>query len=176
MMMAEKVAANEGTMGAMGGMIGGAMGGIMMGGTIGELARSALSPERIPNQNPPKDVSGTAAPMGSNAGGSSIRDILNSGKNAQPAAAQPSQPLGQGLGGQGGVAPFDVDSDFSAQPAPQPSAGPAGGKFCPECGAPLSGSPKFCPECGTKLGRTCPGCGSPIEGNPKFCPECGQKL
>ncbi len=176
MMIAEKFAANEGTMGAMGGMIGGAMGGIMMGGTIGELARSALSPERIPNQNPPKDVSGTAAPMGSNAGGSSIRDILNSGKNAQPAAAQPSQPLGQGLGGQGGVAPFDVDSDFSAQPAPQPSAGPAGGKFCPECGAPLSGSPKFCPECGTKLGRTCPGCGSPIEGNPKFCPECGQKL
>ena len=173
MMIAEKFAANEGTMGAMGGMIGGAMGGIMMGGTIGELARSALSPERIPTQNPPKDVSGTAAPMGSNAGGSSIRDILNSGKNAQPAAAQPSQPLG---GGQGGVAPFDVDSDFSAQPAPQPSAGPAGGKFCPECGAPLSGSPKFCPECGTKLGRTCPGCGSPIEGNPKFCPECGQKL
>ena len=174
MMIAEKFAANEGTMGAMGGMIGGAMGGIMMGGTIGELARSALSPERIPTQNPPKDVSGMAAPMGSNAGaGGSIRDILNSGKNAQPAAEQPSQPLGQGLGG---VAPFDVDSDFHAQSSPQPAAPSAGGKFCPECGTPLSGSPKFCPECGTKLGRTCPNCGSPIEGNPKFCPECGQKL
>ena len=41
MMIAEKFAANEGTMGAMGGMSGGAMGGIMMGGTIGELARGA---------------------------------------------------------------------------------------------------------------------------------------
>ena len=176
MMIAEKFASNEGSMGAMGGMMGGAMGGIMMGGTIGELARSALSPDRIPTQNPPKDVSASAAPMGSNAGSGSVRDILNIGRAAQPAAPQPTQPMNQGLGGQGDVMPFDVGSDFSAQPAPSAPSAPAGGKFCPECGAPLTGSGKFCPECGTKLARTCPGCGNPIEGNPKFCPECGQKL
>lgn len=171
MMIAEKFASNEGTMGAMGGMMGGAMGGIMMGGTISELARSALSPERIPTQNPPKDVSSSAAPMGSNAG-NTIRDMLQSGRNAAPAAPQPTQP-GM-MGAAGGVAPFDVGG-FDA-PAPETGAPAAGSKFCPECGAALNGSPKFCPECGTKLGRACPGCGTPIEGNPKFCPECGTKL
>lgn len=172
MMIAEKFASNEGTMGAMGGIMGGAMGGIMMGGTISELARSALSPERIPTQNPPKDVSSSAAPMGSNAGGT-IRDLLHAGQNSAPAAPPPAQP-GM-MGGAGGVTPFDVGDDFSAPQQEKPQAAP-GAKFCPECGAALTGSPKFCPECGTKLGRACPGCGSPIEGNPKFCPECGTKL
>lgn len=170
MMIAEKFASNEGTMGAMGGMMGGAMGGIMMGGTISELARSALSADRIPAQNPPKDVSSSAAPMGSNAGGT-IRDILNAGKTAGPAMVQPTQPNLSFQ--QDGVMPFDVDGDFETV---QPVKTTGAAKFCPECGAELSGTPKFCPECGTKLGRNCPGCGTPIEGNPKFCPECGTKL
>lgn len=173
MMIAEKFAANEGTMGEMGGVIGGAMGGIMMGGTIGELARSALSPDRIPTQAPPKDVSSVTAPMGSNAASQSVRDILESGRNAAPAQPQPVQPE-QGLTGIG-VAPFDVDSDFGSQSttAQVPSTG---AKFCPSCGQALSGNPKFCPECGTKLSRVCPNCGTPIEGNAKFCSECGTRL
>lgn len=57
MMIAEKFAANEGTMGTMGGAMGGAMGGIVMGNTISEVARNALSTERIPNQAPPARVS-----------------------------------------------------------------------------------------------------------------------
>ena len=178
MMIAEKFASNEGTMGAMGGIMGGAMGGIMMGGTISELARSALSADRIPTQAPPKDVSGVSSPMGSNAGGSSIRDILHAGQNAGPAIVQPSQPAPPAAAVQqsvGGVMPFDVDSDFSSPASPAPSS-PGEGKFCPECGAALSPTAKFCPECGTKLSRTCPGCGHPIEGTPKFCPECGTKL
>lgn len=176
MMIAEKFASNEGSMGAMGGMIGGAMGGIMMGGTIGELARSALSPERIPTQVPPKDVGGVANPMGGMTGGASVRDLLNIGKNAGPAKTQPSQSVGENLGQESGVSPFDVGTDFNISSQPQGPVAPAGGKFCPECGTALNGNPKFCPECGSKLSRTCPGCGSPIEGNPNFCPECGQKL
>ena len=61
MLIAEKFAANEGSVGAVGGMMGGAMGGIMMGGTISEIARGALSPERVPTEAPPKDVSEVTA-------------------------------------------------------------------------------------------------------------------
>jgi len=72
---------------------------------------------------------------------------------------------------------------------------PAGTKFCPECGSPMTqpapaagtcpscgaqvGTAKFCPECGTKIERApsglCPSCGADAKGA-KFCPECGTKL
>jgi len=70
---------------------------------------------------------------------------------------------------------------------------PAGTKFCPECGSPMTqpavdrcpncgketGGAKFCPECGTKIERApagvCPSCGAQTKGA-KFCPECGTKL
>lgn len=166
MLIAEKFAANEGSMGAVGGMMGGAMGGIMMGGTISEIARGALSPERVPTEAPPKDVSEVTPPKGSNAGGSgntgSIRDILNGQNRAAPTDA-PSA---------GGVAPFEVAP--ADVPADAPSA--SGGRFCPECGNAVAPNAKFCPECGTRLGRVCPGCGTPIEGSPKFCAQCGTKL
>jgi membrane protease subunit (stomatin/prohibitin family) len=54
MMIAEKFAGNEGTMGNIGGAVGGFMMGGAMGGTISEIARNALSPERIPQDEPPK--------------------------------------------------------------------------------------------------------------------------
>ena len=166
MLIAEKFAANEGSMGAVGGMMGGAMGGIMMGGTISEIARGALSPERVPTEAPPKDVSGVTPPKGANAGGGgntgSIRDILNGQNRATPVDA-PSA---------GGVAPFEVAP--ADAPADAPSA--SGGRFCPECGNAVAPNAKFCPECGTRLGRVCPGCGTPIEGSPKFCAQCGTKL
>ncbi len=166
MLIAEKFAANEGSVGAVGGMMGGAMGGIMMGGTISEIARGALSPERVPTEAPPKDVSEVTPPKGANAGGNgntgSIRDILNGQNRAAPADA-PSA---------GGVAPFEVAP--ADVPADAPSA--SGGRFCPECGNAVAPNAKFCPECGTRLGRVCPGCGTPIEGSPKFCAQCGTKL
>lgn len=166
MLIAEKFAANEGSVGAVGGMMGGAMGGIMMGGTISEIARGALSPERVPTEAPPKDVSEVTPPKGANAGGSgntgSIRDILNGQNRAAPTDA-PSA---------GGVAPFEVAP--ADVPADAPSA--SGGRFCPECGNAVAPNAKFCPECGTRLGRVCPGCGTPIEGSPKFCAQCGTKL
>ena len=70
---------------------------------------------------------------------------------------------------------------------------PAGTKFCPECGSPMTQpavdacpncgkethGAKFCPECGTKIERAaagvCPNCGAQTKGA-KFCPECGTKL
>ncbi len=72
---------------------------------------------------------------------------------------------------------------------------PAGTKFCPECGGPMTqpaaaaatcpscgaqaGSAKFCPECGAKVERAptgrCPSCGAEARGA-KFCPECGTKM
>jgi hypothetical protein len=72
--------------------------------------------------------------------------------------------------------------------------GPAGSKFCPQCGGamvqpqvdacPKCGvdvkGAKFCPECGTKIERAqapavCPSCGKETKGS-KFCPECGTKV
>ena len=47
-------------------------------------------------------------------------------------------------------------------PLPQLRGQDAGGKFCPECGTPIS--PK----------RKCASCGAEASGTPKFCPECGK--
>ena len=70
MMIAEKFAANEGSMGAIGGVMGGAMGGIVMGNTISEVARNALSPEMFAEAvKPPKNAVDVKPPMGVNAGG-----------------------------------------------------------------------------------------------------------
>lgn len=72
---------------------------------------------------------------------------------------------------------------------------PAGTKFCPNCGSPMTQpqadacpqcgtdvkGAKFCPNCGTKIERAapapafCPHCGAKSEGA-KFCPNCGAKL
>ena len=70
MMIAEKFAANEGSMGAVGGVMGGAMGGIVMGNTISEVARNALNPEMFAGlTKPPKNSAEVKPPMGSNAEG-----------------------------------------------------------------------------------------------------------
>lgn len=67
------------------------------------------------------------------------------------------------------------------------------GKFCAECGAPLSTNPtcpkcnaqvtpgaKFCPSCGNPLSAPakvrCPKCGREYDWGTKFCPEDGEKL
>jgi membrane protease subunit (stomatin/prohibitin family) len=48
---------------------------------------------------------------------------------------------------------------------------------CPNCNAPLSGTPKFCPECGAKIdtAKHCTECGAKLTPGAKFCPECGTK-
>ena len=155
-MIMEKYAANEGAMGVMGGVMGGTMGGIVMGNTIADVARNALSGQFAGVDHSRKDVSGTPAPMGGNAGGVSggfdVGGFFGS-KPQQPAAPQPpvmQNPVGT-------VTP--------------------GSKFCMECGASISPNAKFCPECGAKQAPAgCPGCGAPVDPNAKFCPECGTRL
>lgn len=157
--VAKAFASNEGSMGNMGGMMGGMVGGAVMGGAMGSIAQSIMDTDSTSRQVPPHDVrSATGAQQGR---GGSLED--------GPAGAS-----GFGGGFSGG---FDVDSDFGGAEPARPQGSPAmGGKFCPECGTPLNGSPKFCPECGMKLARVCPACKQPLEGSPKFCPECGQRL
>lgn len=155
MMIAEKFAGNEGTMGVMGGVMGGAMGGMVMGSTISEVARNALSTDRIPTSPSPKDASGVKPAKGVNSlSGASPFDIsgfLNKGTQAQ--------------------------EDSNNQPTASGPATGGGQKFCVECGNPLSPEAKFCPECGHKVERSiCKGCGNPIKPGMKFCPECGYDL
>ncbi|MBQ7063895.1 MAG: SPFH domain-containing protein [Firmicutes bacterium] len=69
---------------------------------------------------------------------------------------------------------------------------PAGAKFCLECGSkivqlaenemicPRCGKKtpkgKFCMECGAPLSNRCPNCGAEVPQGGKFCLECGTKL
>lgn len=153
MMIAEKFAGNEGTMGALGGVMGGAVGGMVMGTTITEIAKNALDPGRIPDTAPPKDVSGIKPPAGTNAlSGSAPFDV-------------------SGFLRSGGTTAPDTDRPPVSPPAAK------GGKFCSECGAALTPGAKFCAECGNPVvNHTCPGCGNAIKPSMKFCPECGASL
>ena len=78
--------------------------------------------------------------------------------------------------GKGGAQPPAAEPRMEAPAAKAPAA--AGGKFCVNCGHPLSPGAKFCEECGTKVeqnSNVCAGCGYVFTSESKFCPECGTK-
>lgn len=154
MIIAEKFAGNEGTMGNIGGAVGGIMMGGALGGSIVDIARSALDPERIPTSVPPRDTQNTPKPYGnSNGGGFDIRGFMNGGTQNQQSIPQQPQSVPQ-------------------QPIPS-----GGVVICPSCGATNSAGSKFCNQCGTGLGaRFCPNCGKQQDSASKFCNECGTKL
>ena len=84
--------------------------------------------------------------------------------------------IGMGLGQTMGSAMSGVFSNIqNAQDAPK---GGKGGKFCSNCGAPVSADVKFCPECGARQSaqKICPKCGAEVKATAKFCPECGAKV
>jgi membrane protease subunit (stomatin/prohibitin family) len=60
------------------------------------------------------------------------------------------------------------------------STPPAAGTPCPKCGQPVPAGVKFCPNCGASMAppapRTCPKCGKSVTTSGKFCPECGAPL
>ena len=60
-----------------------------------------------------------------------------------------------------------------AAPAAQAQAG---GKFCGQCGKPVSAEAKFCAECGSPQQANCPKCGKINASDSRFCQECGEKL
>ncbi|MBN1180602.1 MAG: zinc ribbon domain-containing protein [Anaerolineae bacterium] len=49
---------------------------------------------------------------------------------------------------------------------------------CPACGVALAKKVKFCPECGAKISGAahCTECGAKLTPGAKFCPECGKKV
>lgn len=88
--------------------------------------------------------------------------------------------LGVGMAAAGAVVPQinNMMNAFQQVTPPAPTAAPADGWDCPECGA-RNITTKFCPDCGAKkpepkTGWTCPACGKQNITS-KFCPECGAK-
>ena len=168
MMIAEKFAANEGSMGAVGGVMGGAMGGIVMGNTISEVARNALNPEMFAGlTKPPKNSAEVKPPMGSNAEGKTagkgldVTEFLHNPQQADSTAGQDAE-----------TAKVKESQEENASEQAE-----AKKKYCPECGAEVAPGAKFCSECGNKLSSNiCPNCGNEIKPGMKFCPECGTKL
>ena len=168
MIIAEKFASNEGTMGNIGGAVGGFMMGGAMGGSIVDIARSALEPERIPKTTPPKDAAGTHAYPGQAPSQVNVNDFFK---------------------------PKDEETAPETGENRCPNCGtklPPDGKFCLECGksiqhddnmivCPSCGKTvhkgKFCSACGHEFSaNTCPYCGTTLPEGAKFCFNCGKSL
>lgn len=165
MAIAEKFAGNTGVMGNIGGMMGGFMMGGAMGGSIAEIARDALSPERIPKETPPGDVKDK--PFITNPSKDfDVEEFFKQEKNSDAGESKKCPVCGATVS--------------------------SGAKFCPDCGATIEekksdemvcprcgktvARKKFCSECGASLAGVCPRCGSEVGTNAKFCPECGKEL
>lgn len=70
---------------------------------------------------------------------------------------------------------LDKDTHYRApDPAPRPPSTPV----CGECGADV-GAGKFCPQCGRPVSasrsKACSKCGAEMAPAARFCPECGNK-
>ena len=150
--IAQTFAGNEGTIGNIGGAVGGFMMGGAFGGSVADIARNALNPENIPTQNPPKDLRNVSSPV----------------DDRSPK-------------------PFDVAGFMSgygkttekAEAVQEKSVQESGrGKFCMNCGHPLSPGARFCENCGTKVeqkSNVCSSCGYEFTNDANFCPNCGTK-
>ncbi len=150
--IAQTFAGNEGTMGNIGGAVGGFMMGGAFGGSVADIARNALNPDRIPNQNPPQDLKDSTSPLNEN--GSKPFDVVGFINN---------------MG----------NKEDKKEPVPAAGASEAGsGKFCTQCGHPLNPGAKFCENCGAKTetrSNVCSSCGYEFTNDANFCPNCGTK-
>ncbi len=147
MMIAEKFAGNEGSMGNVGGAVGGFMMGGAFGGTISDIARSALSEERIPKDKPPKDVTGAPAPIAGSPLDFNVSSFFNDAKAVDVNRVEAQQPV----------------IDHSE-------------KYCTSCGANVPDVAMFCSKCGQKLSKTCPSCNTSLNADSAFCHKCGTKI
>lgn len=145
MLIAEKFASNEGTMGGIGGAVGGFMMGGAFGGTISELARSALSEERIPKEKPPKDVSGAASPIGRSPGPFNVADFFSEQKPVERENGNPPATSQEGRFCPGCGSPVLQDAIFCSK------CGKKLERTCPSCNAQLNADAAFCHKCGTKI-------------------------
>lgn len=172
MMISEKFAGNEGTMGNIGGAMGGFMMGSALGGSITDIAKGALDPSRIPTEKPPKDAAGNPAAMSTKGVGPfDVDDFFTLKKDSETQEnASPS-----------------VDAGKCAKCS---STLPDNAKFCLECGekvelqsgikcpscSEITPVGKFCLHCGTPMARKCSKCNTEVPANGKFCLECGEKI
>lgn len=161
MMIAEKFAGNEGTMGNIGGAVGGFMMGGALGGSIVDIARNALDPDRIP-KNPPRPRPGPDPRE---------LDIIDYFKpkdeSAEPTTNREKCPKC------GADLPPNAKFCLSCGAQIQHESNIV---VCPNCGKSVPKG-KFCFMCGFKFSaNTCPKCGSALPEGAKFCLECGERL
>ena len=171
MMIAEKFAGNEGTMGNVGGAVGGFMMGGAMGGSIVDIARNALDPEKIPTEKPPKDAAGTKSHVGNGPSSINVQDFFKpkSEVNTDDAQADGSKCPKCG-------AELPENAKFCLSCGEKIQKPDADSVVCPGCGKTVPKG-KFCFECGYKFtSNTCPKCGATLPEGAKFCLECGEKI
>jgi membrane protease subunit (stomatin/prohibitin family) len=148
MAISEKFAGNEGTMGNIGGAVGGFMMGGAFGGTISDIARSALSEERIPSQRPPKDTTENPSPINDkNTGAFNVAEFFEE---------ETSKP--------------ETEADETSKPESKDN-----GKFCHACGNKVPFDAAFCSKCGQKLDKACLNCNTKLSSDACFCHKCGTK-
>jgi membrane protease subunit (stomatin/prohibitin family) len=173
MMIAEKFAGNEGTMGNIGGAMGGFMMGSAIGGNIADIARSALDPSSIPTGKPPRNAAENPASMNTKGVGPfSVEGFFNpktDGAEQAPAGAFADAGQCPKCG-----ADLPENAKFCLECGEKIAAAQNGIK-CPNCGE-TTPAGKFCLHCGSPIAKKCPDCGAEIPANGKFCLECGAKL
>jgi ABC-type lipoprotein export system ATPase subunit len=97
------------------------------------------------------------------------------GKAQQPSAPAPGNPAPQ-KGVVCAKCGATLPSGIKFCPECGEKVAPAGGEIvCPVCGAKTPGG-KFCAECGAPLTQKCPECGANVSPGVKFCGECGHKM
>jgi len=173
MMISEKFAGNEGTMGNMGGAMGGFMMGSALGGSISDIARGALDPSRIPTERPPKNVADSPSVMSAR-GASPVgaADFFKKKEESDLFSATNADNGGSKCTKCGGVLP--ENAKFCLECGEKVVVSSAG-NTCPACGE-ITPPGKFCLHCGAQMAKKCPQCSTDIPANGKFCLECGFQL
>lgn len=152
--IAHTFAGNEGTMGNIGGAVGGFMMGGAFGGSVADMARNALSPERIPTEIPPRDLRNASSPV----------------DDRMPKPFDVAGFMANYIDNNDGQETHKNDSMRSAISVQQASAG---GSFCAKCGNSLSADMVFCPKCGTRQAKECLNCHAQLMPEAVFCHKCG---
>lgn len=166
MVIAEKFASNQGTMGNIGGAVGGFMMGGAMGGSIVDIARSALDPEKIPTEKPPKNAAGTSSHVGQAPSSIDVNDFFKPKSETLHESENSKCPKC------GADLPENAKFCLNCGERVPVETGMV---ICPNCGKSVPKA-NFCPECGHKFGNSCPNCGASLADGAKFCMECGTKL
>lgn len=170
MMIAEKFAGNEGTMGNVGGAVGGFMMGGALGGSIVDIARNALDPERIPSDKPPKNPGGTHPRPSQGPNEFDVEDFFKPKEKAET-----EEPVSDGGKCPKCGADLPANAKFCLRCGELIKRG-ENTTVCPSCGKTVQKG-KFCLECGYKFSNNvCPKCGATMPESAKFCYECGEKL